>query len=309
VARHAQFALKLRLRGGAARVGAVTVPDLLRVCGAAQELVNRQAEVLRGREARHPGPRSREIVETCTLELVGIGKGSTVLELGLAPRQGSLIVERDLGALAVREVGEVVGALASGGEVSDFDPGVIAGLRRLGGALDGIEGIDWIVPAWGGRKRLVAEFGRAVRDRLQVGRAAPAQRKLTVDGILEMADFKPEDRRCRIRPAAGGAVPCEFPPELAEAVYSMLRRRVRASGCAEVGPGAERVGELRLESLTGIEEERVGGASFFESKSFEQLAAEQEVEPLRDPRALAGGWPEGEDLDEFLAEIYAERRA
>jgi hypothetical protein len=41
--------------------------------------------------------------------------------------------------------------------------------------------------------------------------------------------------------------------------------------------------------------------------SFEQLAAEQGVKPLSDPRTLIGGWPKDDDLDEFLEEVYRTR--
>ncbi len=52
-----------------------------------------------------------------------------------------------------------------------------------------------------------------------------------------------------------------------------------------------------------------GEMAFFNSKSLEELAREQGVGPLAGPEVLAGGWPEDEDLDGFLEEIYAERHA
>lgn len=74
-------------------------------------------------------------------------------------------------------------------------------------------------------------------------------------------------------------------------------------------PNTGRTDEPALESLTPIDNSRMGGQTFFESNSLEQLAATQNVKPLDDPRALAGGWPEDEDLDSFLEEIYADRHA
>lgn len=64
-----------------------------------------------------------------------------------------------------------------------------------------------------------------------------------------------------------------------------------------------------MADLTPIESSRIGRQTFFESNSLEQLAAAQNVKPLDNPQALAGGWPEDEDLDGFLEEIYADRHA
>jgi hypothetical protein len=48
--------------------------------------------------------------------------------------------------------------------------------------------------------------------------------------------------------------------------------------------------------------------SFFEAKSLEQLAQEQGVGPVKDISVFAGGFPEDEDLDELLEEIYRLRK-
>jgi hypothetical protein len=48
-------------------------------------------------------------------------------------------------------------------------------------------------------------------------------------------------------------------------------------------------------------------ASRLAGSSLEQLAAEQGVKPLSDPRVLIGGWPKDDDLDEFLEEVYRTR--
>lgn len=49
--------------------------------------------------------------------------------------------------------------------------------------------------------------------------------------------------------------------------------------------------------------------SFFVSPTLDDLAEAQGVKPLADPNVLMGGWPEGEDLDEFLDETYKARTA
>ena len=73
--------------------GAVhSVPDLLRICQAAQDAVNRQAEAMRGGSSLRPGPKTSEVYDECTLELTGIEKGSTVLPFRFAKPQQSLLL-------------------------------------------------------------------------------------------------------------------------------------------------------------------------------------------------------------------------
>lgn len=45
-----------------------------------------------------------------------------------------------------------------------------------------------------------------------------------------------------------------------------------------------------------------------QSKSLDQLAAEQGIKPLADPKILQGVFEANEDIDEILDEIYRGRR-
>jgi hypothetical protein len=51
----------------------------------------------------------------------------------------------------------------------------------------------------------------------------------------------------------------------------------------------------------------VNAGSFFTGWTFDQLVRMQAIEPLKDAKALAGGWPDDEDLDKVLDEIYEQR--
>jgi len=48
----------------------------------------------------------------------------------------------------------------------------------------------------------------------------------------------------------------------------------------------------------------LGGRSFFEAKTLQELAQAQGVGPVKDISVFAGGFPEDEDIDELLEEIY-----
>jgi hypothetical protein len=50
-----------------------------------------------------------------------------------------------------------------------------------------------------------------------------------------------------------------------------------------------------------------GAAAFLAPHSFEDLAHLQGVKPLEDINILAGGFPQDEDIDEFLEDIYEHR--
>ena len=47
----------------------------------------------------------------------------------------------------------------------------------------------------------------------------------------------------------------------------------------------------------------LGDRSFFQSKTLQELAKEQGVDPVKDISVSARGFPEDEDIDEMLEEI------
>jgi ribosomal protein L14E/L6E/L27E len=50
------------------------------------------------------------------------------------------------------------------------------------------------------------------------------------------------------------------------------------------------------------------GNSFWQSKTFEQLAREQGVKPIKDLNQLKGHWPEGADFDSFFETAVNSRK-
>ena len=53
----------------------------------------------------------------------------------------------------------------------------------------------------------------------------------------------------------------------------------------------------------------MGAAAFLAPHSFGDLARLQGVRPLENINVLAGGFPEDEDIDEFLSDIYKHRES
>jgi hypothetical protein len=311
VIKQPKHVLKLRIDGPGVRSGTISVPDLLRICQAAQDAVNRQAEAMRGGSSLRPGPKSSEVYDECTLELVGIEKGSTVLPFRFAKPQQSLLLPDAMtfGADVIKNVVTTVQRVGDAQNGYEYEAGVLDSLKVLGEVLEKkrISQIEWIVPSCPGQKAIKAVFDKRVRDRVLQKLKKPSQRSESVEGILEMADFKEQEHRCRIHPAIGQPIACSFDVNQEDQVYQSLRKPVRVTGMAKINTNTGRIDELRIETIAMVEPLLSGGTDFFTERSIEQLAEIQGVKPLKNPRTFAGAWPADEDVDAFLEEIYSSR--
>jgi hypothetical protein len=135
----------------------------------------------------------------------------------------------------------------------------------------------------------------------------PIHGPFAIEGKLEMADFKETGRVCRVHPPIGLPLQCTFEPEFEEQVYRALRKPARISGTAELNPNTGKPEELKIEKIEILDELALGAKDFFGSRTLTELARAQGVNALDNPADLAGGWPEDEDLDEFLLETYRSR--
>lgn len=312
--KHDRPVLQLKVKGPGVRSGRIPIPELVRLCQEAQNAVNRQAEALEGRKTVHPGPISANIQSECTLELIGIRKGSTILQFGFAKPQLPLPFEEDslraLGVEVVTELASTIESLGNGNKKSDIAPGVLQSLYTMGGLIGGkhIEQIEWMVPRNNGHRRIIsAPITAKVRERVAQRLSAPQHATVTVNGILDMADFKPKERKCRIDPAIGTSIMCAFGPEQEQKIYDLMRKPVRAIGEAKLQPYSEKIEVLQIREVYGLPSLALGEGNFFADKPLGALAAEQSVPPLQRISILAGGIPADEDLDAFLEGIYNAR--
>jgi hypothetical protein len=305
--------LKLRIQGPGVRPGAINVPDLIRICRATQDAVSRQAEAMRGGQSLRPGPKTSVVSEECTLELTGIEKGSTVLPFTLAKPQQPLLMPdmTNFGHDVVRQVAMAVKILGSRKSLKNenFEAGLLDSLRDMGEILNkNLMKIEWIVPS-NGKPTVRAMFDKRVKERVIERIKAPTTRSETVEGVLEMADFKSQDHRCRIHPSVGQSIVCTFTTLQEQGILEALRKPVRIMGTATINPNSGKVESIDIRKIEIIEELLIGEKDFHLGRTIEQLAEAQGVEPLRNPRVLVGGWPEVEDIDLFLEDIYSSRGA
>jgi hypothetical protein len=299
--------LKLRVRGAQIRPGRIPVPELIVICQSAQAAVNRQAEALEGRQTLRPGPPPDTTKLECTLELLGIGKGSAVLAFDQAKPQQNLPNVLNLGQRAIAEVVQTIEAVAKN-RAATADPGVLSSLREMGELFtNGVSEVEWIIPGRRGRKRKVVSLTAAVQKRIVDRLRPPRTEQTTIDGIIEMADFRESDYKCRIHPSMGPSIICTFDPDLAESVYAVLRKAARVEGDATINTQTGRMESLHIRKLIPLDPLTVNASDFITGLSLDELAKMQAVRPLRDPKDLAGGWPDDEDVDVGLLDIYQHR--
>ena len=305
--------LQLKVRGPGIRSGRIPISDLIKICEEVQRTVNRQAESMQGKKTLHPGPIVDSIRRECTLELIGIKKGTTSLQFGLAKTQMTLPMpeQTNFGAEVIGEVAATIKSLGCGDISSqEINAGVLQGLYQLGGVIEDkrISQIEWIAPKMNGRRRSTALLNEAILERVATHLSSPRKAQIEFEGVLDMADFKPGDKKCRIDPALGASVMCSFDDRHAAKIQSLLRRPVRAKGEATLKPYTDRIELLHIEEVEALPSLSLGKGNFFAGSSIAELAAAQNVKPLRSISVLAGGFPDDLDVDKFLGEIYSSRK-
>ena len=286
------------------------MPDLLTLCEHAQNAVARQAEAMEGRQSLRPGPKVTKVKDECTLELTGIGHGSTTLMFSLAKPQQHLPGVVTFAEEVIVEVTKTLKAFEKRKkpEVRP-DPGVLDSLNRMGEVLEhGINRVEWIVPGRSRRKRSVkATITKTLRKRVAESIAVAVKKEVTIEGRLEMADFRTTDERCRIHPPVGNPIQCFFDRNMEDEIYKALRKTIRVTGDALINPVSGKTEQIAIRSIEPIDPLSVTAADFFSGKSLEELAKAQSIEPLRKLSVLKGGWPDDEPLDEFLDKTYRDR--
>ncbi len=304
--------LKLKLKGPGIRTGRIAIPELIRICAEAQNVISRQAEALQDRKTVHPGPTANTIIDECTLELVGLKRGSTVLEFDLARPQKKLDETASLGSDVVRELADTLKSIKRNGSTKpkEIDEGVLQAIYKLSGIVEGkkITEINWVAPVTG-KPSLKATVSKGTREIVAEQLRQPRRAQVMIDGVLEMADFRPEDRKCRIEPAVRAPVICSFSQEQENKVYGLLRKPVKVQGVALLQPTTQRVMSVVIEDIEPMESLAFGEGDFFVTRDIESLAKMQDVSPLKTAGELSGGIPQEEDVDEFLDDIYKSRKA
>jgi hypothetical protein len=277
--------LKVSLRGSdIERSGAVPVPLLVEVCKALQSAVSKQAE-LEGADGVSP--------EEYTLELVRLGKGSAVLEFELVRSQEYLSGQLGLGERAVMSV---VGLVHDLGDRKKPIPSEseVSNLKAMAKVVGPNLRIALHVPKerTHSMETVKATFNAKVAERVDSLSLKEVQFVPQVlEGIVEMADFKPSDQKFRLVTLYGQSLICEFEESISSLVHQLTRAVARVSGVAEIDPQGKIV-SFRVDKIAPRGSPMPEG--FWEKKTLAQLIAEQKVKPIKTISELKGIWPEHE---------------
>lgn len=302
--------LKLQIKGPGVTPGRISVPDLLTICTEAQSAIQRQAEAIEGKSTLRRGPRTSKAKIECTLELVQLRRGSTTLGFAIAKPQELLPDQMSLGKDAVIEVARTVKLLSKKNNGKrEIDSGVLDSLNKMSEVMRAkkITSIKWMVPKFSGTQKIIANLDKTTAENISKLSMPPTSKDVVIEGRLEMADFKPSDQKSRLHPLVGNPVICTFSKDQEELIYLNLRKNVRLCGKASINSQTGRTESVEIRELKTVEPLFTGEKDFFSAKSFDELVAAQGVKPLDDINSLAGLWPEGEDPDQFLSEIYKSR--
>lgn len=311
--------LQLKVKGKGWRSGTIPVPELIKICEEAQRAVNRQAEALSGKtKTQHPGPVADKIQHECTLELIGVRKGSTTLQFAIAlphlpaKSQFEMNFQEENEAFGEKVISALAGtikALGNGKPPGPVDEGVLKSVYALTGVVGKhVDELNWIAPKIGAFKRIAAPLNHLVRERT-AERLSVARRSIaTVDGILRMGDFKPSDRKCRIDPPLGPSVNCTFDEAEEPGVFALMKKAVRATGEAIFQPLSDKIDVLQISTIEELPSIKLGEGDFYKADSIADLARQQGVKASKDGRSLEGAFPVDENIDDFLAVIYEARK-
>jgi len=255
---------EVRLVGGTAQLGEIAAVDVARLIIAVQTAIARAAGVAIGRPPKATGRWEGTIEEATKLRLVGIERGSVVLQLEpptAEPSAGQLDLPVD--SLADLGWGVATRALSdinSGGA----DPDVLTRLLRvademaIGTRFDAVE-----FRTDGERVAHLDQQARAsLRSAVQRRRESPAVAP-GVAGVLYEADF--ERHTAKVRTQEGGAVDLIFEEEQAATIKDALRERAEFQGEVTFDPITSSIRSVRLRRLTRFEQLLLGddGSSLF----------------------------------------------
>ena len=314
------FAMKLE--GPGVKPGRVRLEDFLRLGQEMLRAVERVALVLQGSaESQRAGRRPQDIRAAVSLDVVGVthGSPSAVIRFERSDTQLS-IPDFDLGLQSFEKFVEGLGAVTSGGEAypPGYDAGVLLAIRDAGRLFD--RGVDLIEFTLNYRAEpLHVLYNRDGYARVQQRIIGPQLNKRTIEGRLLMADFKERGSRLRVHPSSGDPVICLFSDSLRDEVYRSILHFVRVTGEAKEDPISHKIVSITISDIERVEAKEdqaveilPSGAplpsDFWQSMSFDELAAAQGVRPLTHIDALVGSWP-GDVNDGFEESVHKLRQA
>lgn len=290
------FALEITASGPATTGGRLPLAELARLAGEFQSTLERIA-LARSGGTPQGGRRPKDVVEAVRLEITGFRSGSAVLEVDQAASDALFAHELLAQSLDDLQVGA---AAINDGDVKSlpesFSETVLDGLLRMcGGIADtAVSVVDVHL-----NEKPLLHIDKGFREAVRGMRTTRHYDSATIVGRLQMGDFAPSTLRCRID-TWDASIVCDFDEPLRDKVLSAMDSMVIAAGIAEFSLGGGNIRALELTELTVVPEDS--------RKSFQQLAAEQGVEPVADVAEFGLGEPvDDDDFEHFLRAALSAR--
>lgn len=298
----------MRLHGGDQPDGEILLTELSRIAVATQDLVRRIAKSMIGR--RQPGPGRASIARASDLRLVGLHKGSTVLEIaGAAPDEQTALefdIPTDLGDLSLTMLVDGVRALAGDNPEPDLPVGYSQALvDDLDKWLRSFRGFDTvgIEATVAGKTKQVKLAPKTARGRLAQATPQPSLPFISAkDQVLEgkLYALNLNTGTFSIEDDAGHKIRIKVPADVRRAAAVLVDRRVRAVGNPELDDNGRLTSfeVQRLELAPDLEGLSVQ-TRFFESHELQSPP----VDALRDVDDWAIDDLTEEESTDFLAAL------
>lgn len=199
-----------------------------------QDAIRRLVNVLQGKQAVLPGHPTTAATEAASFRLVGIKKGSTILQL----KATSSDLWPGAADMAVVELGRRVH-----NPKASVDTGIVAALEEARSSL-GPAGRFRVKSH--GMKTMVIDHRTVERLRARaVAQARTESVARVISGWLHMADLQPSE--FIIRAPSGVEWRCTFSPSMKASVLALLDHVVVAAGH---GTQSGRMGQLEIDTIT-----------------------------------------------------------
>lgn len=295
--------IRVTLHGPAARLGDVQARDVARLIEGLEAALAASAYASLGTPRRAATGRHRAAIEAASrLRFRDVRSGSVVAVLALPD-----LAEVQTGMLSVG-VDDLAGAaldrLAAAFNAPDpeVDQGIARTLAELAESLGIGERHDDLVVT---SDRSSGGFRLDVSGRRRMRRLADApapQKPEILVGSLREADF---DRlTARLQTSSGETVVVDFPPELADAIYEVLRGLAQVEGMVTFDPQTSTARRVDVRSVTSPQHLPFGSGSFWDTASVRDRL-ETAVPPDLEHLGEEFTQQERDDLLEALADLDA----
>ena len=296
--------LEVKFEGPNFEEGRIGLSILSGFCENFQALINGIGQnIMQETATAKKRKKAKEVKELCRLELSLLGKGCTKLGIDLSKE----VLE--FGRQPIEAFIEGYPKLLSKPKEvpNGFDDRAKDKLAAISNLLGDDERIFYSYRSNGRTKSVMQN--KLSFSKMASTTALTEEKPMQVTGKLMMADFA--DIECEIHQPFGKIVKCTFEETLRPYIHLGLERQVEAKGRGTIETGKDELKGFQITEISVSDESgnlmRLGENyyidDFWAPINLDLEAKRQGIKPVQNYEDIAGGWPEDESFDEFLAAI------